>query len=381
MSDDAQLKHRVCDQTVEVLARHLGACTPEFPGRRFVREATRGLDGLELKARVTHIADVLAGCLPAAFPKAAALIQGVTELQPEADPSPFFVYWPVATFVERHGVDHFEEAFATMHGLTRLASCEFAIRPFLTREPERSFTLLERWVDDVDPHVRRLVSEGTRPRLPWGPRLRALQADPSPSVALLDRLFTDEELYVRRSVANHLNDISKDHPDLAVATARRWSEVEHSRPDDVAWVVRHALRTLVKKGHAGALALQGFGPAEAELVSFDVHPKTLTFGEPLQLALEVKALGEGNWMLDYVVHRVLANGRLARKVFKWTRREVRAGERVVLDKEHPIRAISTRKYYDGLHRCEVLINGRSLAIRDFTLTGAQAERSARSDRR
>ncbi len=374
---DTTLKGRVSKHTVELLADHLAASSPSFPRRRFVRAALKGLTELELKARIIHVADALADALPKPFPRAAAIIQGANASAPETGPS-LFAYWPLCTFVERYGTDHFDESFAVMHGLTRLASCEFAIRPLLDREPERAFTVLRRWAEDRDPHVRRLVSEGTRPRLPWGPRLKALQRDPSPSIPLLDRLYDDDELYVRRSVANHLNDISKDHPDLAVEIAGRWRGrgrgaapgtdpgAKRAAPRSE-WVIRHALRSLVKQGHTGALTLLGFGPAKLDLDAFELSTRRLRFGDTMGLHLEIHALADADLVIDYAVHHLKANGTLSPKVFKWATRQVKRGERLVLDKRHRIRPISTRRYYPGAHRCEVLINGESLAIEDFEL--------------
>jgi len=381
VSDTTALKERVSRDTVKLLAEHLAAFDPTFPRRRFVRTALKGLAELELKARIIHVADALANALPSPFPRAAALIQGANASAAETGSS-LFAYWPLCTFVERYGTDHFDESFAVMHGLTRLASCEFAIRPLLDKEPERAFTILHRWVKDRDPHVRRLVSEGTRPRLPWGPRLKALQRDPSPSLPLLDRLYDDDELYVRRSVANHLNDISKDHPDLAVEIAGRWkgrgkgptpgTSRGTSRGTKTAklhseWVIRHALRSLVKQGHTGALTLLGFGPAKLDLDAFELSTRRLRFGESMKLHLELHALADADLVIDYAVHHLKANGSLSPKVFKWATRQVKRGERLVLDKRHSIRPISTRRYYPGSHRCELLINGQSLAIEDFEL--------------
>ena len=370
MSTPSDFKSQVSGTSVKALARHLAKDDPSFPTRAFVRRATRGLDALELKARITHVADALAASLDEPFVESAARIRAACDVDDEPAWS-VFLFWPLCTFIERHGLEHFDVAFETMHGLTRLASCEFAVRPFIEREPERAFERLAVWVTDDDLHVRRLVSEGTRPRLPWGGRLRALQADPTPSLALLDRLHDDSELFVRRSVANHLNDIAKDHPDLAVEVAGGWQE---QRPGvaDTEWVVRHAMRSLVKRGHAGALALQGFGSPAVSLESFAVSPRRLRFGSSLKLHLELRAEADGAWMVDYAVHHVKANGRLTPKVFKWTRRAVKKGDLLVLDKTHSIRAISTRRYHAGVHRCEVLVNGQSLATDDFELVDVPA---------
>ena len=365
------LKDRVTPARIEALAAHLLVGDRAFPRAAFVDAATRGLEALELKARFDHVADALAATWPGSFAERAARIDAANAAVPIGEAGEgVFTYWPLATFVERHGLDDFEAALRAMHGLTRLATCEFAIRPFLAREPARCFAVLERWALDDDVHVRRLVSEGTRPRLPWGGVLRALVEDPSPSIPLLDQLHRDPELYVRRSVANHLNDLTKDHPERAVAIAARWlAGRERDDGGDVEWVVRRGLRTLLKAGHPGALSLLGYGSAEFRSLRFEPAPATLEFGGALTLTLELEAREAGEWMIDYAVHHRKANGALSAKVFKWTTRSVAAGERVSLEKRHAIRPISTRRYHDGTHRVEVRINGARAAIADFELVG------------
>ncbi|MEM7155340.1 MAG: DNA alkylation repair protein [Myxococcota bacterium] len=376
MAEQTELKHRVSKASIRTLAAHLRAFDPEFPRARFVRRATRGLEPLELKARIGHVAEALAACLPPSFPQAAEVIDGANA-QALAAHGPSerdihhgladsaFLFWPLCTYVERHGLEHLDRALQTMHGLTPLASCEFAIRPYIEQDSKRVFTVLRRWVKDPDLHVRRLVSEGTRPRLPWGSRLRALQADPTPSVRLLDALFDDDELYVRRSVANHLNDISKDHPQRAVEIAARWQQRNGS--DEVAWVIRHALRGLIKQGDPDALALVGIGRPRVEVTRFSVSPSRLTFGTALELCVELRAKAGQDLLIDYAVHHMKANGTLSPKVFKWTRRSAAKGESLTLDKRHAFRTISTRRYHAGEHRVELLVNGRSLGMQSFEL--------------
>lgn len=363
MSEATAFKHHVNKSSVRQLAEHLSPHL-ELDVARFVDDAVRGIEARELKDRINHIADALAAHLPP-FPRAAEGIQRANAAAPE-DAGSLWVYWPLCSYVERHGTAHFDAAFEVMHGLTRLASCEFAVRPFLAGEPERAFEVLARWVHDPSWHVRRLVSEGSRPLLPWGMRLKALQRDPSPSRPLLDALFDDPSEDVRRSVANHVNDISKDHPDLAVQIARGWKA---RASEHTAGVVRHAMRTLVKRGHAEALALQGFGPAQVREARLAVGPDPLPFGDSLTLRLELVADAPGAWMIDYAVHHMKADGTSKPKVFKWTRREVKAGETLQLEKRHAIRPISTRRYYDGQHGCDVRVNGMVVAQAAFVLRG------------
>ena len=265
-----------------------------------------------------------------------------------------------------------DELCGVMKELTGHFSCEFAIRSYLDESPDWALRQLKSWVRDKDSHVRRLVSEGTRPRLPWAPRLKMFQEDPSGGIDLLDRLYFDKELYVRRSVANHLNDIAKDHPDLAVSTAEGWLLRRDTAP--VRWVVRHALRSLVKDGHVGALRLLGYGAPRVKQVTLKLSPKRLSFGDPLSLDVSFVSTMRQSLMVDFALHRRLANDRLAAKGFKLKSVELQAGERWSVNKRLPIRPISTRRYYDGEHRIELIVNGKSVATESFRLTGAEKAR-------
>jgi 3-methyladenine DNA glycosylase AlkC len=326
------------------------------------------LEDLKLKARVEHVAEALASHLASDFVCAARVIQAVAErVDAAAGEEQMFTFWPLCTYVERCGQNHLEEALDTIRPLTCLATCEFALRPYLERFPERVFERLQVWAKDSDPRVRRLVSEGTRPRLPWGARLRALQRDPRRSLRLLDQLFEDADASVRRSVANHLNDISKDHPELAVATAARWTKQSASAQTSA--LVRHGLRTLVKQGHRGALELQGVVAPRVAVTRFASSPRRVMFGEPLSIEVELTCGADRELIIDYAVYHRKATGRLTPKVFKWSRQSVRKGQVLVLKKRHLIRSISTRRYYPGAHELELLVNGRSLGRARFELVG------------
>lgn len=227
-----------------------------FDHKAFIRDAGRGLDALELMPRAAHIADALARQLGA--DPAAASDRLVAALGPELTVTAgfgmrVFFYLPHVAFISRHLAADWEAGMRANHAITRRFSAEFSIRPFLAAQPARTLARLAEWAGDPNPHVRRLVSEGTRPRLPWAPRLAAFVADPTPVVPLLERLVDDPELYVRRSVANHVGDIAKDHPGLAFALCRRW--LDGATPAR-RWVVRHAVRLPARHGVREAVALR-----------------------------------------------------------------------------------------------------------------------------
>ena len=325
------------------------------------RSATLDLDALALKQRVAQVADALRAHLDPDGPTMLRQLVAIADADPNDPVSPErlsgFLAWPVIAVVERHGLPWPSESLEALEQLTSTFSAEFAVRPFLRDHPELTLAVFHEWTRHPDEHVRRLVSEGSRPRLPWGARLRAFQADPRPTIALLEALQHDPALYVRRSVANHLNDIARDHPDLCVSTLHAWNV---DPGEYTAWITRHALRSLVKDGHPGALALQGFAPPQVRVLGLSALPSVLTLGGALELRAELLSEVAQDLVLDFVVGFVKANGRRAPKVFKWSRTRMEAGERRTFDKSLPVRPISTRRYYAGEHTVQLRINGQDL---------------------
>lgn len=357
-------KDRLGSGAVKRLAELLAR--PHWSPEGFVAQATQGLEALELKARVRHIATALHHHLDPHFPSAAAhVLDSLPPPLPDTDRvAEAFELWPLLDWVALAGLDHADVALPTLAELTRRFSAEFAIRPFLRRDPEGVLAVLHGWTAHPDVHVRRLVSEGTRPRLPWGGILRRFQADPTETLALLDKLKDDPELYVRRSVANHLADIAKDHPEQAIAVATRWMR---DASEDRAWVVRHALRHPIKQGMPQALALLGFGSPEVVLESLVVTSALVTVGGDLLFEVVLRSQADQTLMIDYCVHHQGARGLNPPKVFKWVRRQVKRGEVLTLTRRHPMRPISTRTYVAGEHRVGLRINGVDLGMQAFQL--------------
>jgi 3-methyladenine DNA glycosylase AlkC len=344
------------------------AATGPFDEATFVAECMAKLDALELKDRVRLITEALRRHLPDDYPTAAGRILAALPVakQTTDDVSDGFDIWPYCHFVQEYGQDHLEVSMNAMFELTQRFSSEFAVRPYLMRYQEEVLAQLLAWTKHQNPHVRRWVSEGTRPRLPWGVRLQAFVDDPTPILPLLEALRHDDEEYVRRSVANNLNDIAKDHPDLVVEIAERWwPDSDH----DERRMIRHALRTLVKRGHNGALAVLGYGPAAVEIEQFTVAPGTAVIGESVQLSLKLRSPVEDTQalLIDYAVHHVRANGTTGPKVFKWTKRQLKSNAGLELTKKHSLKVITTRRYYPGTHVVELLINGASVAETEFEL--------------
>lgn len=323
----------------------------------FVTACVDALPALELKGRVAHIADTLRAHLDPSWP--VALEQLLAGLPPGMQTTEYldhgFDWWPVVDVVGRHGLEHPEASVAALAELTQRFSGEMAIRPFLREHPEVTWAYVRQWVTDTNPHVRRLASEGTRPRLPWGGFLRH-----EPAWDVLDALVQDDTLYVRRSVANHLGDIAKDHPEQAVERAAGWRDTEHG-----GWVVRHGLRHLVKKGHHGALALQGYVEPRLSNVRFSVTPQTVKFPGHVTFAVDAHSDVAQELVVDAVVHFQTARGP-SPKTWKWSTRGHPAGP-LSLSRKYTLKPISTRRFVAGRHRVELQINGRVLAESFFDL--------------
>jgi len=323
-----------------------------FPRDAFEAQAQKGLEQLELKARVHQIAEAMGAHLPSSFPEAARVVLASCEpgLTDTSSLSLGWGYWAVQAWVPKAGLDHPELALDTIAQLTTRWSGEFAVRPFLAAHWEVAFPRLMAWTQDPNPHVRRLASEGSRPRLPWGERLPALVADPTRTRPILDALADDPERYVTRSVANHLGDWAKDHVDYAVEAAGIYGTTSR----DGAFILRHGLRHPVKQGHRGALAQLGFAPPQwsgAQLV-VEGGP-SLHVGEPFALLWTGRAEAPGRWMFDYSLQG--PSGRP--KVFKGSVREVGEGEVIRYRKKHTIRPVTTRRLQLGPHVIRVILNG------------------------
>ncbi len=354
---------------VERIASMLRTSHPAFPEQRFLAEATDGLEAHELMGRARHIMKAMHRALPADFERAAAIL--VRSLGPEVEGAELqgmgvFIYLPYSMYVAEHGLGHFEASMSAQYELTKRFTAEFSIRPFLERYPRETLERLHQWAGDPNVHVRRLVSEGTRPRLPWAPRLRAFQEDPRPVLALLERLKDDSKLYVRRSVANNLNDIGKDHPEILVDTCARWKE--GASPERL-WIIRHALRSAVKRGDTRALSVLGFrGGGELE-VSASFQPKRVRLGESIGVTLSVTNRSDTRQkaVVDFAVHFIKANGSARPKVFKGGKVDLPPGASCSFEKTISFATMTTRKHYPGTHRIEALVNGQATGLGSFTV--------------
>ncbi len=359
MAETTAFKDYYNRDAARAIAERFAEVFPAFDVQRFVRRATRGLSKLEFKQRIAQFSDALGSQLPEDFADAATIIAAALPEELDGDDGPLeggFHVWPIAHFVETSGIGAPDAAIPLLRLITTRFTSEFAVRPYIAAYPERMIAQLTEWARDDNEHVRRLVSEGTRTRLPWATRVPWLNDNPDERLALLELLKEDPARYVQRSVANHLNDIVKDDRELALDVLERWSTIDN---DATQWIVRHASRNLIKEGEPRALALFGYLPPSVTVSSFEFEPKRVAIGDAgrLLLALTNDAPDARRLVIDYAVHFVKSNGSTSRKVFKLVDREVAAGERVTVRRAHSFVQRSTRKHYAGDHVVDVQVNG------------------------
>jgi len=365
----SQLKEQFGDSAPRAIVAMIRAVHAEFPHDDFLADVRRGYGPLSLTQRGFHIASALRKHLPQDYPRAARiLVESASQPHEHAASGGMasFIYMPHLFFISQHGLEHFEESMRAQHALTQLFTAEFSVRAYLEKHPERTLALLREWTGDPSEHVRRLVSEGTRPRLPWAPRLRAFQQDPRPVIELLELLKDDPSLYVRRSVANNLNDIGKDHPALLVAIARRW--LKNATPER-RWVVNHALRSAIKRADAGALGALGYGgKADVSVRKVSMSPARPRIGGRVSIGFTLvnRLARRQRVMADLVVHFVKARGTGA-KTFKLRAVDLPPRGQVALGKSIALKQLTTRKHYRGVHRVEALLNGERRKLGQFVL--------------
>ncbi|WP_447752761.1 DNA alkylation repair protein [Sphingopyxis fribergensis] len=369
MTDDAApalLKNMLGPEALKTIADAGTAASSRFDRSAFLAAASDGLDALSIMERVRHIADALHAALPGAYPEALTMIRAMAPRLTHG-----FQAMAVTEYVARYGLADFDRSMDALADLTRFGSAEFAIRPFLAADTQRALAIMTRWAGSDDEHVRRLASEGGRPRLPWAARVPALKADPTLAAPILEILKADSSLYVRKSVANHLNDIAKDRPDWLLDRLALWPQDD---PHTI-WIVRHALRTLIKKGEPRALALIGVGHGAAVTVrSFTIDPPTVRLGDRISMSAELvsDAPDDQRLVVDYRIHYARAGGKTAPKVFKLKTFELAADDAIALSISQTIKDFSTRRHHPGRHSVELIVNGRTMAEGAFELLPADA---------
>lgn len=309
---------------------------------------------LKLKERMRRISEKLYVFLPE-YEQAIEILLKVNKV------SIGFAYLVLPDFVECYGLDHLDISMHALKEFTKHSSAEFAIRPFITKYPKETLEYIKNWATDENEHVRRLCSEGMRPRLPWGGNLYQYRKDPTPVLQILELLKEDESYYVRKSVANNLNDISKDNTEIVIQTAKAW----RGNNNETNWIIRHGLRTLIKKANKDALELFEYSDKQDEFLKeamISTERNVVNIGEECLISYNVVIKSEESVhiRIEYGIDYVKAGNKTSRKIFLFTDKTV-SGEIILKgSKVQSFREMTTRKHYSGLHKISLLINGKNI---------------------
>jgi len=362
------LKNLYSQQFFEQLSSVLDDVIPGFDTTQFVEKIfDSDWEQRELKERMKHIANVLHDFMPNDYILAVSILSEIadaTKQTPLEKMSLEFMFLP--QYIETFGLDHFDDSVWAMEQITPFASCEFAVRPFIVRYPEKMMKQMLYWSGHENHHLRRFASEGCRPRLPWAMALPEFKKNPEPVLPILEKLKADSSEYVRRSVANNLNDISKDHPQLVLELCRRWK----GKSGETDWIVKHACRTLLKKAHPGALELFDYtAPDEISVMDFRLQ-KEVNIGGKLEFGFYIENNGDKpvTLRIEYAIDYMKSNGSTSRKIFKITENYAEAKSRLTYNRTQSFRDMTTRKHYPGKHRLAIIVNGREMVSGDFNVT-------------
>jgi 3-methyladenine DNA glycosylase AlkC len=357
---------------VALLADALKNVYPTFEKENFEQAVLVAFPRLELKERIVHIRACLKKYLPADYQAAVGVL--LSALPPPLDKNLTdddfgdFIYAPYSDFVAHYGCtqEHLAFSLAALKEMTQRFSAEDAIRYFINAFPKETLKTLYEWTYDDNYHVRRLCSEGTRPKLPWSQKINI---QPAEALPILHQLFADKTRYVTRSVANHLNDIAKIQPDTVVETLKIWKNSGKQQETEMSFILKHSTRTLVKNGHEEALTLLGFGNSDGLTVSDLTHDEAVKIGESLAFSFNISATEAKQIVIDYLVYFQSKQGTLTnKKVFKLQTIDIASNKPVTLQKRHVFRAdMTTRTLYTGVHKIEIQINGTIMAAFEFDL--------------
>lgn len=361
---------------IAAMGDHLQRANSNFNRDGFIKTASAGIDKLEMKARASQIQKALNPLLPDDFRAACEVM--LNSLSPKTDEDWLsedihtmgisgWAIMPMAEIVALRGLSDFDYAMDVLAEMTKRFSAEFAVRPFFISNQHRAVEIARAWALSENYHVRRLASEGSRPRLPWGLRLKSFVSDPQPLLPLLDSLKDDPSEYVRRSVANSLNDIAKDHPDIVAQIAGDWLINPSNEREKL---LKHACRSLIKSGHKPTLIALGYGVPKLRAEPIALTTSEVIMGESLCFSVSIKSTATTSQplIIDYVIHHQKANGTTTPKTFKWKTMELAGGATVTLSKSHTFKPITTRAYHAGTHGLELQINGESFGQDTFNLS-------------
>ncbi len=345
----------------ESFAGEFARADKNFNTEKFLREVTKDLAELSLNQRMRRTSEVLKNNLPGDFKKTIKIMEKVI---PHTRGGYTNLVFP--DFVGQYGHDHFDASMEALKLFTTYGSSEFAIREFLKRDFNKTIKVMQAWSKDKNHHVRRLSSEGSRPRLPWSFKLDEVIKNPKVTRSILENLRQDEELYVRKSVANHLNDITKENPDYMLALVKSWDK----KNPHTAWIIKHASRSLIKKGHAGSLSVFDFEKnVKVRIENFKLNKTKLKLGESLTFEFDIvseKSTSQ-KLVIDYIIHYRKKSGELSAKVFKLKEIDLKAKDKQHISKSQVFKDFTTRKHFAGKHELNIQVNGKILDKRSFSI--------------
>lgn len=333
----------------------------DFNSEKFLKDVTENIETRSLNERMRHTSLVLKNHLPQDYKKAIAILYKVI---PHTQRGYTNLLFP--DFVGLYGHDNPDISLEALKYFTQFGSSEFAIREFLKRDLKKTIKVMNQWAKDKNPHVRRLASEGSRPRLPWSFKLDDVIKDPKNTQSILETLKTDEDLYVKKSVANHLNDLSKDNTQYMLEIIKGWDKSNAH----TAWIIKHASRTLIKKGNAQSLAIFDFEKdPKLQLENFKITKSKLKLGENLEFKFDLisEKSKDQKLVVDYIIHYCKKGGELSPKVFKLKELTLKPKGKVSITKKQLLKDFSTRKHFSGKHFLEIQVNGKVYDKKEFTL--------------
>lgn len=355
---------------ISYLAGRIKQVDESFADKSFEQDIMSRLPSLELKERINLITKMLHTYLPKDYEKAIDIM--VKSLPEQLDPNKTdgdfgdFIFAPYTYYIAYYGCkEHYLDiSYAALHQITRRFSAEDAIRCFLNKYETQTLNRLRKWSTDSNYHVRRLVSEGTRPKLPWSAKLNM---DYHKALPLLDVLYKDNTRYVTRSVANHINDLSKIDASLSLSIINKWQQQQKQTKQEMDYISRHGLRTLIKAGNSRALELLGFSSnPNIAIKMFDIRTKTVKLGTQLIFELNLRSHHDQSLLIDYIIGFAKKDGKIKEKVFKLKTVSLGKNKTLKLTKKHAFRKnMSTFTIYPGTHTLALQINGTVSKRREF----------------
>ena len=355
------LKNMYNPESIREFALQIKEVYPAFLLEEFMADILDDTwEELELKARGRRISENMGKYLPDDYPTA---IEILNQVAPKVTGF-FAIIFP--DFVEVFGQEekYWDISIGALEEYTKYSSSEFAVRPFIIKSEEKMMAQMVAWSKDENEDVRRLSSEGCRPMLPWAMALPKYKEDPTPILPILEQLKADPSLYVRKSVANNINDISKTNPEVVIGLAKKWL----GKNKDTDWIVKHGLRTLLKQGHREALGLFGYHDSLAlEVTNFKIDKTKVPMEEEVTFSFELLAKEDTKLRLEYGVDYMKANGKRNRKIFQISESALKKSEKKSYEKKHSFEELSTRKHYPGLHSITLIVNGVEGETLDFEL--------------